>query len=82
MNEESVIENKKVKRGRKIIYNLTTAQRKEGSNVTYVRLDGLIAVPTVLVDHLTRRELFIFLKSRGLVGIASEVNLESSRRNS
>lgn len=65
----------------RIIFNLNTLQRKKDSPVTYVHLDGVIAVPSVLVEHLTRRELFIFLKSRGIVGFSSGLNLEFSSKN-
>ncbi|MFA7193529.1 MAG: hypothetical protein WC087_01275 [Candidatus Paceibacterota bacterium] len=59
------------KGGRRIIYKLNVMQTKEGSSATYVRLEGLIAVPTILVKNLTRRELFIFLQNRKIVGEAS-----------
>jgi hypothetical protein len=80
----SVIPRKKEKPkgGRRVIHNLTILPRKEGSSSTYIRLDGVIAVPNSLVDHYTIDELFTFLKSRKLVGEASEVNLEFSKRQS
>lgn len=61
----------KRKGGRRIVYKLKVLKNKKGSPATYIRLDGLIAVPTVLTKNLTKKELFIFLQNRKIVGEAS-----------
>jgi hypothetical protein len=74
MNKESPTPKKG---GRRIAYKLSIMQTKQGSAATYVRLDGLIAVPTVLTENLTKRELFVFLQNRKIVGEASLLDNEN-----
>jgi len=53
--------------GRKAIFDLNVLNSKEGSPSTYVVLTAVVVVPTTLKDAFTKKQLFEYLKSRGLV---------------
>lgn len=55
--------------GRRAFLDLNVLNTKEGSSSTYIVVTGIVAVPTSLKNHLTKRELFYFLQSRGLVAV-------------
>lgn len=53
--------------GKKAFFDLNVLNTKEGSVSTYVVLTAVVAVPTSLKNRFTKRQLFDYLKSRGLV---------------
>jgi hypothetical protein len=71
---------KNKEKGKRIVLKMKILQTKQGSPSTYINLQGDIAVPNVLIQHLTSRELFAFLQSRGIVGDAAVIDPASLKR--
>lgn len=53
--------------GRRTFTDVNVLDSSETGASTYIVLTGLVVVPTKLKNALTKRELFCFLQSRGLV---------------